>query len=57
MTKQSQQICQLHSYNELKEGRDVGNKITISGLDELEDQTPDNLVKIFTDFFTQTDDT
>ena len=33
----------------------MGNKITIS--DELEDQTPNNLVEIFTDFFTQTDDT
>ena len=30
------------------------NKITISGLDDLEDQTPNNLVEIF---FTQTDDT
>ena len=56
MIKQSQQICQLYRCNELKEARDVGNKITISGLDELEDQTPNNFVKIFTDFFTQTDD-
>ena len=55
VTKQSQQSCQLYRYNELKEARGVGNKITIS--DELEDQTPNNLVEIFTDFFTQTDDT
>ena len=55
VTKQSQQICQLYRYNELKEARGVGNKITIS--DELEDQTPNNLVEIFTDFFTQTGDT
>ena len=54
VTKQAQQFSHLQDYNEELETKAMCNNIVISLLDELEEETPESLVQMITDFFSQT---
>ena len=52
--RQAQEIKLLKEANENKEAVRLRNNLLISGLEEDDEESPDNLIQLVTDFFSQT---